>query len=65
MWIANISTVWVMLSWLSLPLAFSMIRMIWHATGRPLNEALAGTGRLTLVYALFLSIGLIIPELFF
>lgn len=64
MWVANISTVWVMLSWLSLPLAFSMIRMIWHVTGRPLNEALAGTGRLTLVYALFLSIGLIVPVLF-
>jgi 1,4-dihydroxy-2-naphthoate octaprenyltransferase len=61
MWLTNLSTVWIMLSWLSLPLAISMIQMIWKVSGRPLNLALAGTGRLTLIYAVLFSLGLIIP----
>ena len=63
MWLLNLTDVWIMLSWLSMPLAASLVRMIWQVTGRGLNEALAGTGRLTLVYAVLFSLGLIIPFL--
>lgn len=63
-WLIDLSTIWVVLVWLSLPLAIKMIRMIWRVSGRPLNEALAGTGRLTLLYAILFSLGLIIPVAF-
>jgi 1,4-dihydroxy-2-naphthoate octaprenyltransferase len=51
---------WPLLSWLSLPLAFSQTRLVWTQEGRPLNQALAGTGRLTLIYALLFSLGLVL-----
>ena len=53
----------LMLTWLSLPLAYSLIRFVWNHVGRPLNQALAGTGRLTLIYAALYSLGLILPAI--
>ena len=50
----------LMLTWLSLPLAYSLIRFVWNHHGRPLNQALAGTGRLTLIYSILYSLGLIL-----
>jgi len=58
--LAGISPAWVALSGLSLPLAFRMIAMVNQQSGRPLNQALAGTGRLTLVFALLYSAGLVL-----
>jgi 1,4-dihydroxy-2-naphthoate octaprenyltransferase len=60
MWLAGGSTPWVMLSWLSIPLAVSLWRQILHEKGRALNVALVGTARLALVYGLLLSVGLMI-----
>ena len=60
MWLASGSTPWVMLSWLSIPLAVSLWRQILREKGRALNVALAGTARLALVYGLLLSVGLMI-----
>ena len=54
------SSPWILLYWLSLPMAASQTRFVWTQAGRPLNQALAGTGRLTLIYALLFSIGLIL-----
>ena len=51
---------WILLAWLSLPMAASQTRFVWTQAGRPLNQALAGTGRLTLIYALLFSVGLIL-----
>jgi 1,4-dihydroxy-2-naphthoate octaprenyltransferase len=51
---------WGLLSWFSLPLAASQTRLVWTQAGRPLNLALAGTGRLTLVYGLLFSLGLLV-----
>lgn len=53
-------TFWVLLAWLSIPLAVSQTRLVWTQAGRPLNQALAGTGRLTLVYAVLFSLGLVL-----
>jgi 1,4-dihydroxy-2-naphthoate octaprenyltransferase len=64
MWLAGISTPWVMLTWLSLPLLRPLIQRVLHEKGRPLNLALAGTARLELVYGLLFSVGLIIGRLF-
>ncbi len=60
MWLTGVSSAWVGLTWLSLPLAWPLVRMILHEKGRPLNRALAGTARLELVYALLFSLGMVI-----
>lgn len=52
-------TYWALLAWLSIPLGVSQTRLVWTQAGRPLNQALAGTGRLTLIYALLFSLGLV------
>jgi 1,4-dihydroxy-2-naphthoate polyprenyltransferase len=59
--ILDICQPWVMLCWLSLPFAFKQNRSVWQMEGRPLNQTLAGTGQLTLFYAVLFSAGLIIP----
>jgi 1,4-dihydroxy-2-naphthoate polyprenyltransferase len=51
---------WTLLAWLSMPLAVSQTRQVWTLVGRPLNQTLAGTGRLTLVYGLLFSLGLVL-----
>jgi 1,4-dihydroxy-2-naphthoate polyprenyltransferase len=59
MWIQGISTAWVLLSWLSIPLLIPLVRMIYREVGKPLNKALAGTGQFELAYAVLFSIGLL------
>ena len=61
LWLSGICSVWVVLPVLSLPLAIYLMRLIWKSAGGPvLNEALANTAKLVLVYSLLLSIGLIL-----
>jgi 1,4-dihydroxy-2-naphthoate octaprenyltransferase len=50
---------WILLAWLSFPLGISTIRWVMTEQGAILNQALAGTARLTLIYALFFSFGVI------
>lgn len=61
LWLMGEMTAWIMLTWLSLPLAYSLTRFVWRHEGRLLNQALAGTGRLTLIYALLYALGSILP----
>ncbi len=65
MWLAGIAPVWVLLSWASIPLAVSLVRMIYTLQGRPLNQALAGTGRLALVYGCLFGLGFILSGIGF
>jgi len=51
---------WVLLSWVSLPLAFSLVHDVSVRKGKSLNITLAGTARLALVYAVLFSLGLVI-----
>ena len=51
---------WSGLYGLSLPWAVLQLRDVWRDEGRPLNKALAGTGRLTLIYGVLLSLGLVL-----
>ncbi len=55
---------WSFSVWLSLPLFVPLVRLILHREGRVLNQALAGTARLELVYGLLFSLGLIVSALF-
>ncbi len=63
MWLASISTPWVILVWLSIPLAIRQTKLVFTETGRVLNQALAGTARLELVYGVLFSVGLIVGRL--
>jgi 1,4-dihydroxy-2-naphthoate octaprenyltransferase len=56
----SLSSAWVLLPWLSLPLAVSMIRTVFREQGRPLNRALGGTGRLHMLFGLLLTVGLLL-----
>jgi len=51
---------WALLSLGALPLAWAEIRRAGRDTGPALNRALAGTARLTLVFSLLLSAGLML-----
>ncbi len=50
--------VWILLPWLSLPLALSGIRLIYTARGRDLNDGLGRTAMLALAFSLLLAAGL-------
>ena len=63
MFITGVASGWVLLSWLSVPMLRPLIRLVLQVTGRPLNNALAGTARLELVFSLLFSVGLIIESI--
>jgi 1,4-dihydroxy-2-naphthoate octaprenyltransferase len=48
----------VLLALLSLPLAAPPLRLLFTTTGPALNQALAGTARLQLVYGVLFAAGL-------
>ncbi len=56
----GLSSYLLLISWLALPLALHWTRQVFTRQGRPLNLALAGTGQLTLFYAILFSLGLIL-----
>ena len=51
---------WGLLSFLSLPLAFRMIKVLYASEGKELNNVLAGTGKLMTIHGILLSAGLLI-----
>lgn len=59
MGLVGVSSFWVLLTWLSVPVALKLIRMIVYEKGSALNKALAGTGQLELIYSLLFSGGLV------
>jgi 1,4-dihydroxy-2-naphthoate octaprenyltransferase len=62
MWIAGWWSTWVLLTLLSIPLAYPLAQGLFRASDGPaFNKILAGTARLSLVFSVLLSIGLAIP----
>ena len=53
---------WIMFSLGSVPMAFALARFILVESGRKLNNALAGTGQLTLLYGLSFGLGLVVAR---
>ena len=51
----------VLLSLLSAPLAFRMIKALYASEGRELNHVLAGTGKLMTLHGLLFAAGLLVP----
>jgi 1,4-dihydroxy-2-naphthoate polyprenyltransferase len=61
LWLSRHASAWMILPLISLPLALSLMRFIWKSPGGSiLNQALAKTAKLALVYSLLLSAGLIL-----
>jgi 1,4-dihydroxy-2-naphthoate octaprenyltransferase len=61
LWVAGPSSPWVMLPWLTLPLAVRLVRAVYqNSEGLPLNKALAGTANLDLAFSLLFAIGLLL-----
>ena len=62
-WLFGPTTAWVLLPWLTLPLAASVIRIVRSRTDGPsLNGALAQSGMLQLAFCMLLSAGLLLSR---
>jgi 1,4-dihydroxy-2-naphthoate octaprenyltransferase len=56
------SGLWLLLPWLTLPLAYRLLREMQTFEGRALNQTLAGTARLSLLCSLLLALGLLLAQ---
>jgi 1,4-dihydroxy-2-naphthoate octaprenyltransferase len=54
---------WSMLSWLTLPLAWKVTRLVFTRKAKMLNAALAGTGQLALIFSVFFLVGTVLALL--
>jgi 1,4-dihydroxy-2-naphthoate octaprenyltransferase len=62
-WIFGPLKPWLMLTWLALPLATALVRIVrTHADGPSLNGALARSGMLQLIFCVLLSAGLLLSR---
>jgi 1,4-dihydroxy-2-naphthoate octaprenyltransferase len=62
-WLFGPLSPWLLISWLSLPLAASVVRLVRNRVDGPsLNEALARTGMLQLAFCVLLSAGLLLSR---
>ncbi len=53
-----------LLVWLSIPFAWKVVRKVQTESGRPLNAALAGTGKIALIYSLLFFAGVVLDGVF-
>lgn len=56
-------SLWLLLPFVSVPLAWQLVRAVRTQTGSVLNQTLAGTARLGLIYSILLSIGFVLASL--
>ena len=62
-WVFGPTRPWVVLPWLTLPLAAGVVRTVRNRTdGASLNGALARTGMLQLAFCVLLSAGLLLSR---
>lgn len=61
LWVSDWATPWVLLPLLTIPLTVSLARTLYQTVdGAPLNQALAGTANLDLLFSILFSIGLML-----
>jgi 1,4-dihydroxy-2-naphthoate polyprenyltransferase len=63
LWVVGRSSLWMLLPLISVPLAWSTARVVIIQTGSALNEALALTARLSLVYGVLLAVGIVLSSI--
>ncbi len=59
----SIIPAWTLVVWLSIPFAWKVARIVLTETGRPLNAALAGTGKIALIYSILFFVGIILAKI--
>ena len=59
-WLAGLASVWVLLSFVTAPLAVMLLQRVLNGEGRALNPVLAGTARLCLFFAVAYAVGIIL-----
>ena len=60
-WLAGWSSPWMLLPWVSLPLAAHLVRNVYQIPGGPaLNKMLAGTANLDLLFCILFAAGLVL-----
>jgi 1,4-dihydroxy-2-naphthoate octaprenyltransferase len=57
---SDLASPWLLLTWLSLPMVFSITSSVLNQRGKILNKTLAKTGLLTLVFSLLYAVGLML-----
>ncbi len=60
LWLGMDKVAWILLPWLTLPLAVPLLRAVFTIQGKVLNGTLAGTARLSLLYSILLAAGLLL-----
>jgi len=60
---AHLAPVWGLLAWLSIPKCVQVWRIVQTQTGKQLNQALAGTGQVELLFGLLFGLGWVISGL--
>ena len=60
LWLSGQTSPWVLLTLLSLPAAYKVWMVVSTQKGRILNQALAKTGQLTLLYAILFAAGILL-----
>ena len=63
LWLKGSLPIFSLLIFLTIPMTIRLMKAIYSESGRSLNKALAGTSRLSLIYALCFAIGLIVDSL--
>ena len=58
----NIVPLLSLLAWLSIPIAWNTLRVVFTQEGRPLNAALAGTGQTALAYSVLFWLGILFSK---
>ncbi len=58
-WVFGLASSWGWLVYLSAPMAWRCTTAIYRDSGHELNQALAGTGRLGLLFAILFSVGIV------
>ncbi len=59
-WIAGLSSVWVLLPVVTLPLAVKLVQSVSSVRGKGLNPLLAGTAQLLLLFGLLFTAGIVL-----
>ncbi|GAP21190.1 1,4-dihydroxy-2-naphthoate prenyltransferase [Leptolinea tardivitalis] len=60
--VKGLTTPYVLVSFLSIPMALRTGRKVYQSHGRALNQVLAETGQLELIFALFIGLGFILDK---
>jgi 1,4-dihydroxy-2-naphthoate octaprenyltransferase len=63
LFVLQLIPIWTLVVCFSLPLARKVTLIVQNESGRPLNAALAGTGKIALLYSILFFVGMVIDKI--